>query len=98
MFHKYLWDSISDYFWPKRESFVIFYGVLYAKQRLTCIFSAEAPNNDLVFLKQLEKMEKIKENLTNDFKFIVNAALQKMGNHTWYLSERLVGFSFLLNY
>ena len=80
------------------RSLAIFYSVLYAKQRLSCIFSAEAPNNDLVFLKQLEEMEKIMENLTNGFKFIVNAALQKMRNHTWYLSERLVGLSFLLNY
>ena len=80
------------------RSLAILYGVLYAKQRLTCIFSPEAPNNDSAFLKQLEEMEKIMENLTNGFKFIVNAALQKMCNHTWYLSERLVGLSFLLNY
>ena len=75
------------------RSLVIFYSVLYAEQGLTCIFSAEAPNNDLVFLKQLEEMEKIMENLPNGFIFIVNAALQKMRNHTWYLSERLMGLS-----
>ena len=47
------------------RSLAILYGVLYAKQRLTCIFSPEAPNNDSAFLKQLEEMEKIMENLTN---------------------------------
>ena len=56
-------------------------------------FSPEAPNNDLAVLKQLEEMEKIMENLTNGFKFMVNAALQKMRNHTLYLSEHLVGLS-----
>ena len=58
------------------RSLAIFYSVLQSKQRLTCNFSAKDPNNDLAFLKQLEEMEKIMENLTSGFKFIVNAALQ----------------------
>ena len=33
------------------------------------------------------------ENLPNGFIFIVNAALQKMRNHTWYRSKRLMGLS-----
>ena len=60
------------------RNFAILYGVLYAKQRLTCIFSPEVPNNDSAFLKQLEEMEKIMENLPNGFLFIVKAALQKI--------------------
>ena len=49
------------------RSFAFFYGVLYAKQRLTCIFSPEAPNNDEAFLKQLEEMEKNYGKLTKWF-------------------------------
>jgi len=76
------------------RSLAVFYSVYYAKAWLTSPFASQAPSYDLAFIKALEEVCSAKGNLPHDFSKIVKSALNKMQDHTWYLSERLVGLAF----
>ena len=72
------------------RSLALFYSVYYSAAWLTCSFATEAPLYDLNCIKTLEEVWKDKGTWPIMFKQIVKAALDKLLNHTWYLSERLV--------
>ena len=69
-------------------SLAIFYSVYYAKARLTCIFSALAPSNHLVFVKNLEEICIVKGILPYDIQTMVKLALNKIKDLTCYLNEQ----------
>ena len=71
----------------KIERFVKFAIFCYVSWWLTSPVPAYAPSNDLAFLKDLEHYRQFDEPL-------VQAALGKFGNHTWYLSQELVVMAF----
>ena len=57
-----------------------------------CTSFAEAPNNDLMLIKLLEKTEfSISRNATKwpeGFALFVSKSREKFLNHAWYLSKR----------
>ena len=65
----------------------LFVTTLYIKYWYTCPLSCSAPNNDLNFLKDLEKYHD---------KEVAQAALNAISRHLWYLSEILIECSFLI--
>ena len=77
----------------KIRALALFYSVYYAKAWLTCMFAAEAPLQDLTFIKEMEEICCTKGKWPEEFQKMAKAALNKMKCHTWYLSERLVGLS-----
>ena len=72
------------------RSLALFYSVYYSAAWLTCSFATDAPLYDLNCIKTLEVVCKDEGTWPIVFKEIVKAALDKLLNHTWYLSERLV--------
>lgn len=70
----------------KLRRFVKFAIFCYISWWFTSPVPAYAPSNDLEFLKNLERYRTYDEPL-------VNAALEKFGRHTWYLSQELVPLS-----
>ena len=75
------------------RSLGLFYSVYYAKAWLTCIFPSEAPFQDLSCLKALEEVSCAKGLWPEGFQIMAKTALGKLKDHTWYLSERLVGLA-----
>ena len=76
------------------KSLALFLCVFYVKAWLTCTSAAYAPANDLLLLKSLSKT---KQNVSQNpkkwpkhFLSFVTLASEKLQNHLWYLSERLV--------
>ena len=78
-------------------SLAIFLSIFYTKAWLTCTNASDAPTNDLELMKKLSKAEvNIKHNEKQwpaNFLDLVRLAREKLQNHLWYLSERLVSFS-----
>ena len=68
----------------KIQSLALFYCVFYSKAWLTCMAPAEAPSQDLAFIKSLERVCSAKGTWPVAFQQIAKAALDKMLNHTWY--------------
>ena len=55
-----------------------------------CTFATKAPLSDLSYIKALEVVCNVIGTWLIVFQQIVKAALDKLLNHTWYLSERFV--------
>ena len=76
------------------RSLALFLCVFYVKAWLTCTSAADAPANDLLLLKSLSKTKQnVSQNPKNwpkHFLSFVTLASEKLQNHPWYLSERLV--------
>lgn len=60
---------------------------IYVKYWFTCTIAAEAPANDLEFLKSLQDYRKTNQR-------VAEAAITKIIGHTWYLSNILIGLAF----
>ena len=79
-------------------SLAIFLALFYTEPWLTSTNAKDSPINDLKFLKKLTKTEEsIKKNDTvwpAQFLSLVVRAREKFKNHLWYLSGRLIPFSF----
>jgi hypothetical protein len=60
---------------------------IYIKHWFSAPYAASAPRNDLNLLKSLHNYKTTNEN-------IANAALRKIKNHLWYLSEEMVALAF----
>ena len=84
------------------DHLAIFLSLFYAPAWLMCTSSVEAPNNDLMPIKLLEKTEfSISRNATKwpeGFALFVSKSREKFLNHAWYLSERLVMLSLFSNH
>ena len=64
-----------------------FIASIYVKHWFSASDAASAPRNDLHLLKSLQDYRNINEK-------IASAALNKIKNHLWYLSEQLIALSF----
>ena len=56
--------------------------------------ASKAPSSDLAFVKALKEIRSAEGILPNKFSKIIKRALDNIQDHTWYLSERLVGLAF----
>ena len=65
----------------------IFIVTFYIKNWFTCASRFLSPWNDFQLIKQLIEFQTINETTAT-------AALNKITNHLWYLSEELIGLSF----
>ena len=93
--------QLGDVYTPEElediTSLAAFMSVFYTKAWLTCTSAADAPSNDLDLMKNLLKSEaSIAKNPTKwpaKFLSFVTVAREKLQNHLWYLSERLVSLA-----
>uniref|UniRef100_UPI00358E4C15 uncharacterized protein n=1 Tax=Myxine glutinosa TaxID=7769 RepID=UPI00358E4C15 len=93
--------QLGDIYTPEElediTSLAAFMSVFYTKAWLTCTSAADAPSNDLYLMKNLLKAEaSIAKNPTKwaaKFLSFVTVAREKLQNHLWYLSERLVSLA-----
>lgn len=69
------------------RDFNLFIVLVYFKYWFKCPSAISAPHNDLNLIKDIISYKGIN-------KPIANAALSSFKNHLWYLSEKLIGFSF----
>ena len=80
-------------------SLAIFLCIFYTKPWLTSSNAADAPVNDLNLFKSLLKVEKsVKHKPSSwpsNFNQFISLAANKMYNHLWYTSERLVPLAFM---
>ena len=68
------------------QRFVVFILKNYLKVWYVAPVAASAPNNDLIFLKTLNKYKSVDSN-------VANVAVKKMANHLWYLNDFNICFS-----
>ena len=83
-------------------SLATFLSIFYVKPWLTCTSADNAPYNDLELIKKFLKIEAIvskdKKSWPPKFLSLVTPARQKLENHLWYLSERLVPLAIFSDY
>lgn len=82
--------TLPDEFRRKVSRLVTFCAFIYAKYWFSCTFAPDAPVNDLRFLEDLKRFEKLDSS-------IAKAALQTLGRHLWYLVPQTMPFSFFSN-
>ena len=84
VFEKWYLDMVVD--------LAVFLVLFYVKYWLCCTSPSDAPILDLEFLQLLEKAS---SKVSNDnFNKFIEASLNKLKVHLWYLSERLVPLAF----
>ena len=76
------------------RNLALFYSVYYGKAWLTRMFAAQAPSNDLAFIKTPEEICDANSVLLHNFQKMVKLTLNKIKDHSWYLSKWLVGLAF----
>ena len=74
-------------------SLALFFAVFYVKQWFGASVGCEAPKSDLLWLKQFHKILLHSTRFPKLFSKLAVVSKQKLLDHTWYLSERLVTFS-----
>lgn len=72
------------------EEICLFASLIYTKAWIQCPLTSDAPLNDLIFLKKLEKFSVVS-------KTVSKAAISKFENHLWYLGPEMVVLSIFSN-
>ena len=70
----------------KLERIVTFLALFYTCHWMTATIAADAPINDLLFMKDMIQFRQYDSQLST-------AVLNKMQNHTWYLTQEIVPFA-----
>lgn len=64
----------------------LFVCLIYVKNWIKCCMTSDAPHNDLIFVKELQRYSKIN-------KVVSEKAIAKFSDHLWYLGSELVVLS-----
>ncbi|KAG0727188.1 hypothetical protein GWK47_004054 [Chionoecetes opilio] len=70
----------------KRNASNPFLGLFYTPMWMSSTLAADAPANDLQFMKDMMKFKRTDPE-------IAQAVLQKLENHKWYLTQEVVPFA-----
>ncbi|KAG0728789.1 hypothetical protein GWK47_031788 [Chionoecetes opilio] len=70
----------------KLERLNLFLGLFYTPMWMSSTLAADAPANDLQFMKDMMKFKRTDPE-------IAQAVLQKLENHKWYLTQEVVPFA-----
>ena len=92
LFAKQLDDVFEKWFLDTAKELATFLVLFYVKYWLCCTSASDAAVLDLNFLQQLEKAKLIIKD--HNFLKFIEASSEKLKQHLWYLSERLVPIAF----
>ena len=98
LFQSQLKESFDIAFLKNVSQLALYLCVFYIKWWLCSPKGCEAPQMDLILIKELTDVSNHPENYPKLFQDFALASRSKVLDHTWYLSERLLPFSLFSEY